>query len=266
MSGNQYVQTARHGLFGYALQKFWIHRDLLWTLYLFNAFLIFLRLFTGIYLITSPAADTVVGFLFNILTTPITVLGLSRVLMRVMLGEPVRFSMMLTDFSNWRSCKKALAASVLFQAPSILIIFLISVDIPRIDTLAKVGLVLPVLALIFAAWLWLLLKLFLLPYLLAARPAEKLPALARASFENIRGKMWRTIGMYLSSAWMVALLSVCLILLADPLINHAIVKKSSTWLLYNGAVTAAITLVGPYTGLVLAGYASRLMARGGYKG
>ncbi len=261
MNGSESAVTVPLHLFGHALRKFWQHRDLLWSIYLMNAFLIFLRLFAGIYLIKSPAVDTVLNLLFNIFTTPVMVLGLSRVLLSVMRGGPVRLSMLLADFASLRTLKKALAAALIWQAPTFWITFLISVNIPQINTLGQVFLAVPLLVFGILAWLWLLLKLFLFPYLFVTRPEEKLRTLAKASFEAVRGKSWRTAGTYLASVWMVALLAVCLISLTGPMITHDAARASSLWLFYNGIITISVTLVGPYTGLAMAGYADRLLAK-----
>ncbi len=266
MYGKQHIHSASASLAGHALRKFWQHRDLLWSIYLISALFTFMRLATGIYLLSSPAADILLGLLFNIITMPFAVLGLSRVLLNIMQGEPVRLLMILEDAKNLRSLKKALAAALIWQVPALLVTFLTSVQLPRIQTLGQIFAVIPPLTFGISAWIWLLIKLFMFPYLYVTHPKATLFKLVKASFEAVQGNMLRTALTYLKSVWAVALVSICMIMLAAPLVNHEASRQGSSWLFYNGAITISITILGPYTGLAMAGYAGRLMKERMQKG
>jgi len=259
MSGKQHVQAAPSSLGGLALRKFWQHRDMLWSIYLLNALFTFMRLGAGIYLLTSSAADTLLGLLFNIVMMPFAVLGLNRVLINIMQDKPVRFQMVLQDVKSLRSLKKALASALICQAPSLLITFLISVEIPQINTLGQLFAVIPLPLFGIATWLWLLIKLFMFPYLYVTHPGEGIFTLVKASFDAVHGKMLRTAATYLLSVWAVALVSICIIVLADPMVSQNASMEGSLWLFYNGIITASVTVLGPYTGLAMAGYADRLL-------
>ena len=228
---------------------------MLWTIFLLFALVNLLWYVVKTYLIGNDLPQII----YQLMMTPVMTLGLLHLLLHLTKGKEAPWSMLFDFVKSPKLLTKVLAVGLIWQLPFIIVYFSILFGMPTIHQLELAIFVSVVTIVAVLLYLWIMLRLFLLPYLFVTNPQESVPEMIRSSFRIMKGHvrhlLWYGITVYW---WGFALLIVALLLFPSFLANTSV----SGQLMRQAAIMLFVILLDPFYSLAFTGYANELLPSG----
>ncbi len=233
-----------------AFRLYWQHRGILWAIFLLFAAVNLLWYAVQTFLIGNYLLESI----YQLVMTPVMILGLYHLLLRLTRGGEARWSLLFDFVRSPKEVPKVLAIGLIWQFPSFIAHLSGLFGIPVIHQQELAIFVLVVTLVVGLLILWIMLRLFLLPYLFVTNPQESVLVMIKSSFRIMKGQvrhlLWFGITVYW---WSFALFAVILLLFPSlSLLN----SSGSSQLIWKLITSFIIAIFNPYFSLALAGYAN----------
>ena len=239
-----------------AFKLFWQNRGMLWTIFLMFAVVNLLWYAVKTYLIGNDLPEII----YQLVTMPVMILGLYHLLLYLTRGKEAPWSMLFEFVKSPKLLTKVLAVGLIWQLPNIIVHFLSLSGLPTIHQLELAIFVLVVMIVAGLLILWVLLRLFLLPYLFVSNPKESVPEMIKASFRMMKGQvrhlLWYGVTVYW---WGFALLMGANAIISSLFVVNTPVIKQLVWQV---VISMILVLLNPYLNLAMTGYANNLLPSG----
>ena len=237
---------------------YWQHRGMLWTIFLLFAVVNLMWYAVQTFLLNNSLLESLLSIVYQLVTVSIMILGLYHLLLRLTRGKEARWSMLFDFVKSPKGLPKVLAVGLIWQFPIIIVHFLSLSGLPTIHQLELAIFVLVVTIVAGLLILWIMLRLFLLPYLFVTNPQESVPEMIKTSFRMMKGQvrhlLWYGVTVYW---WGFALLIGALLLFPSlSLVNTSV----SGQLIRQTVIALVMALLNPYFSLALTGYANKLLS------
>jgi hypothetical protein len=235
-----------------AIRLSWQNRGILWEIFLLVAVINMLWCAVRTFLIGNDLLEIV----FQFVTSPVMVLGLFHLLLCLTRGVKVRWSILFDFVKSPKVVSKALIVGAIWQFPYVVFFYLKNAGTPVIHQKEVAIFVLVVTLAAGLLALWIMLRLFLLPYLFVAMPHEGMSAMMKSSFrimkKHVRHLLWYGLTV---CGWALALF-IGIILLVPSFFVGSMYGQFVSQLI----AILFFALFGPYCGLALAGYANEMLS------
>ncbi len=230
------------------------HRGMLWIIFLLFAVVNLLWYMVKTYLIGNDLPQII----YQLMTTPVMTLGLLHLLLHLTRGKEARWPMLFEFVKSPKLLPKVLTVGLIWQLPFTIVYYSILFGMPTIHQLELAIFVSVVTIVAVLLYLWIMLRLFLLPYLFVTNSKESVPEMIRTSFRMMKGQVryliWYGITVYW---WAFALLIGALLLFPSlALVNTSV----SGQLMRQATIMLFVVLLNPYYSLAFAGYANKLLS------
>ena len=241
-----------------AFRLYWQHRGMMWAIFLLFALVNLLWSAVQTYLLNNSLLESLLGIVYQLVTVPIMLLGLYHLLLRLTRGGQAQWPMLFDFVKSPEVLPKVLTVGLIRQFPIFIVNFSSLFGIPTIYQ-QELAIFVFVVALVAGLLiLWIMLRLFLLPYLFVTNPKESVLGMVKSSFRMMKGQvrhlLWYGITVYW---WAFALLIGAMLLfpslvLANTSVSGQLMRQVVLWLI--------MAFLDPYFSLALTGYANELLS------
>ncbi len=244
----------------HTFQLFWQNRGMLWMISFLFASVNLLWYAVKTYLIGNDLPEII----YQLVMMPVMTLGLYHLLLHLTKGKEARWSMLFDFVKSPKLLPNVLAVGLIWQIPAFIVHYSSLFGMPTIHQLELAIFVWVVTIAAGLLIMWIMLRLFLLPYLFVTNPKESVPEMIKLSFRMMKGHvrhlLWYGITVYW---WGFALLVGALMLFPSLSLANTSV---SAQLIRQVVMMLIISILNPYFSLAQTGYANELLPSGNEKG
>jgi len=201
---------------------------------------------------------SVVAFLISFAATPVTSFGMYRIVLRLMRGKKAEFTMLVNFLNPPHRLAKVYVASLVMHFSYFATLFITHFS-SWITNLIGQGIATIILLLcLFIAYFWILLRLFLFPFLFITAPDESIWSLIQASFRRMKGEVRHVLWFEITAVFPIILAYTVFIVISVMHTYHTGSQLFST-LSINLIIYLIALFFLPYFNLCIAGYADGLL-------
>ena len=243
-----------------AFKLFWQNRSMLLMIFLLFALVNMIWYAVKTYLIGNSLPEVI----YQLVMTPVMTLGLFHLLLHLTRSKEARWSMLFDFVKSPKVLKKAMAVGLLWQLPILIVHYSSLFGMPTIHQLELAIFVWVVTIVVGLLIMWIMLRLFLLPYLFVTNPKESVPEMIKLSFRMMKGHVRHLLWYGVTVCWWEFALLVGALMLF-PSLSLANTSVSAQ-LIRQVVMMLIITALNPYFSLALTDYANELLPSGNEKG
>jgi hypothetical protein len=238
------------------------NRGILWAAFLIFTLVNALWYEVRTYQIQNILAGYILNIVYQLLIAPVMSLGLYHMLLRMINGDKAELSMLFDFVRTPKVFFMALAVGLATLIPDLLILIYSIVASVMIAEMTRdqTTILTMITVAVFGVGIWMMLRLFLLPYMYVSNPQESVMSLVSSSFTAMKGQVGKLIWFEITVFFLPALLVIVLLYMINPLVNLSfiLIDKDSRYV-FQLITSLFMVLVSPYFDLAFAGYANELL-------
>ncbi len=242
-----------------SFRLFWRNRGMLWAIFLLFALINFSWGMIQNYLLKNALLSNSLFLVYQVGLAPIMNFGLTHILLRIVHGSEVNMTMLLDFVKPPQVLKRVYTASLIVNFPYLIILLTNILGTPSVETREQFYLLLAAVFVAVSIIFWIMLRLFLLPYLFITKPNENISALVKLSYQRMKGKVKHLIWFGITVYFWLILLLIGLSVMLSKLISYEAGKAGGQHPLVILIFFMTFALLNPYISLSLASYANELL-------